>query len=142
MRSALAGLPVHFVHNPDHATGLSTSLIAGVAALPADASGVLILLGDMPFVSAATCDRLIARFAQASTPPEAIIPVHRGREGNPVLIGRSLFAELAGLRGDAGARKLLAQPGRRLMLCDVGDDGIGIDVDTREALSALGLRRD
>ena len=49
---ALAGLPVTFVHNPDFAEGLSTSLKAGIAAVPAEADGAIVCLGDMPQVSA------------------------------------------------------------------------------------------
>src|SRR5436309_1792033 len=60
---ALAGLPVTFVHNPDFADGLSTSLKAGIAAVAADAAdadGAIVCLGDMPQVSAALIDRLIS----------------------------------------------------------------------------------
>src|SRR5262245_23970931 len=59
VEQALAGLPVKFVHNPDFADGLSTSLKAGIAAVPADSDGALVALGDMPQVSAALIDRLI-----------------------------------------------------------------------------------
>src|SRR2546423_10960994 len=62
IEATLAGLPVTFVHNPDYAEGLSTSLKAGIAALPAEADGAIVLLGDMPQVDAALIDRLIAAF--------------------------------------------------------------------------------
>jgi CTP:molybdopterin cytidylyltransferase MocA len=53
---------VTFVHNPDFADGLSTSLKAGVAALPEDIDGTIVCLGDMPQVDAALIDRLLAGF--------------------------------------------------------------------------------
>src|SRR5262249_28167518 len=56
---ALARLPVTFVHNPNYAEGLGTSLKAGVAALPAEVDGAVICLGDMPQVDAALIDQLI-----------------------------------------------------------------------------------
>ena len=59
VEAALAGLPVDFVHNPDFADGLGTSLKTGIAALPAQADGVIVCLGDMPQVDAAMIDRLI-----------------------------------------------------------------------------------
>src|SRR5205814_5185404 len=59
---ALAGLPVAFVHNPDFAEGLSTSLKAGIQAVPGDADGVIVTLGDMPQVTPKLIDRLIAAF--------------------------------------------------------------------------------
>jgi molybdenum cofactor cytidylyltransferase len=52
LMEALAGRPVQFVHAEDYAEGLSASLKAGVAAVPPEAEGVLIALGDMPLVSA------------------------------------------------------------------------------------------
>ena len=51
VRAALAGRPVIWAHNPDYASGLSSSLAAGLAALPEDAEGVVIGLGDMPRAS-------------------------------------------------------------------------------------------
>ena len=62
VEAALAGLPVRFVHNPDFAEGLGTSLKAGIAAVPADADGAIVCLGDMPQVDAALIDQLIAAF--------------------------------------------------------------------------------
>jgi molybdenum cofactor cytidylyltransferase len=50
--SALAGLDFVAVHNPAFAQGLSTSLKAGIAALPLEVRGAVILLADMPFVTA------------------------------------------------------------------------------------------
>ena len=97
VRSALAGLDVTFVANPDFAQGLSTSLKAGLRALPGEADGALILLGDMPRIAAADLDRLIAAFADEGG--EAIIaPLHEGKRGNPVRMAARLF------RGDAGTR--------------------------------------
>src|SRR5947199_7324212 len=58
---ALAGLPVTFVHNPDFADGLSTSLKTGIAAVAADAAdadGAIVCLGDMPQGRAKLIDRL------------------------------------------------------------------------------------
>src|SRR6185295_7826809 len=48
VEAALAGLPVKLVHNPDFAEGLGTSLKTGIAAVPEDADGAIVCLGDMP----------------------------------------------------------------------------------------------
>ncbi|MBV9522677.1 MAG: molybdopterin-binding/glycosyltransferase family 2 protein, partial [Alphaproteobacteria bacterium] len=58
LERALAGLPVRFVHNDDFAEGLSTSLKAGIKAVPAEVDGAIVTLGDMPQVSAKLIDRL------------------------------------------------------------------------------------
>src|SRR5262249_48240423 len=62
VETALAGLAVRLVHNPDYAEGLSTSVKAGLAALPAEAEAAIVCLGDMPQVTSALIDRLIAAF--------------------------------------------------------------------------------
>ena len=93
VEAALAGLPVRFVHNPDYAEGLGTSLKTGIAAVPADADGAIVCLGDMPQVDAALIDRLIAAFD-----PErgalVVVPTIDGRRGNPVVWSRRFFHDL------------------------------------------------
>jgi len=129
--AALAGLDVRFLHNPDYADGLSTSLRAGVAALP-EAEGAVVLLGDMPEASAAVVNALIASF-EASPGALAAVALYGGRRGNPVLLGRALFAEVARLSGDEGARGLLAGLApERIAAVEVTEAGVTKDVDTPE----------
>ncbi len=135
--SSVADLDLFVVHNPAYAEGLSGSLKAGVAALPESVRGVVILLADMPFVTAGVIDRLIACFEAAPIEPDAVVPLKDGRQGNPVLIGRNLFPEVAKLEGDRGAKALLAGQGRLILDCPIDDAGIEIDVDTREILAGL-----
>jgi molybdenum cofactor cytidylyltransferase len=130
VEAALAGLDLRFAHNPDYAEGLATSLRAGVAALPADSVGALILLGDMPEASAATADALIAAF-EAMPGALAAVAVYQGRRGNPVLLGSGLFGEVARLSGDEGARGLLlGLPPERIASVEVTEAGVRKDVDT------------
>ncbi len=129
VKAVLAGLPVIFVDNPDFSTGLSSSLKCGVRNLPAGCEGVLVLLGDMPFVGPPIIDRLIGAFA----PERAIcVPVHRGRRGHPVLWARRFFAGLLALEGDAGAKQLMALHRDLVYELEVDDDAIHIDIDTKE----------
>jgi molybdenum cofactor cytidylyltransferase len=135
LRAALAGLDVSFVHNPDYAEGLATSLRVGAAALPAAAAGAVVLLGDMPEASAAVVDALIAAF-EATPGALAAVALHDGKRGNPVLLGRALFAEVARLAGDEGARGLLAAlPPERIVSVEVADAGVTKDVDRPEDLA-------
>ncbi|HYE49098.1 MAG TPA: molybdopterin-binding/glycosyltransferase family 2 protein [Azospirillaceae bacterium] len=136
VRAALAGLPVSFVHAADHAEGLSASLKAGLRALPAEAEGVLVCLGDMPRVPPAVLDRLAA----AWNPLEGraiCVPTFQGRRGNPVLWDRRLVPEMLELTGDQGARGLMARHADQLCEVAVETDGVLLDVDTPEALAAL-----
>jgi molybdenum cofactor cytidylyltransferase len=130
VRTALAGLDLGFVANPDFAEGLSTSLKAGIAAVPAACDGALVLLGDMPRIEASHLDRLIEAFA----PGAIVVPVHEGRQGNPVLWPRSLFAEIMQLQGDAGAKGRIAAHRERVREVDVGTNAIFADVDTPDEM--------
>lgn len=132
VRAALAGLDVGFVHNAGHAEGLSTSLRAGLAALPTDCEGAVVLLGDMPGVSAELIDRLIAAFT-AQPDAAAIVPVSEGERGNPALLSRALFAKAAALSGDRGARKLIDEASAAVVEIPAGE-AARADIDTREAL--------
>ena len=105
VKRSLSGFGVTCVHADDFADGMSASLRRGVAALPKNCEGALICLGDMPWVSFETLDRLVAAFRTA--PSAAVVPVYKGRRGNPVLLGPTLFPEIARLSGDRGARDLL-----------------------------------
>src|SRR5256885_11985749 len=100
---ALAGLPVTFVHNPDFAAGLSTSLKTGIGAVPAQADGAIVCLGDMPQVSAKLIDRLIAGFDPGGG-ALVVIPTIAGKRGNPVLWSRRFFPDLA--EGRSGERRV------------------------------------
>lgn len=121
-------------HNADYAAGMAGSLKLGIAALAPELEGVVILLADMPRVSGALIDRLIARYETAEADVDAVVPACAGRWGNPVLLSRRLFPAIAALRGDDGARGLLRQADRRVLVCDVEDEAIFFDVDTPAAL--------
>jgi len=130
----LAGLPVMFVHNRDFAEGLSTSVRAGIAAVPGGAGAALVMLGDMPLVGPQILDALLDAFD-----PDAgrliVLPVADGRRGNPVLWDRRFFDALAKLEGDVGARHLIAAHAEAVVEIEVEGPGAFLDVDTPEALS-------
>lgn len=127
----LAGQPVEFVENPDYRSGMAGSIGCGVGALPASATGVLICLGDMPEVAAATLDRLIEA-ASKITDRDILVPVESGRRGNPVLFGRRWFDRLGELEGDRGAKRLVDENPDRVIEVAVDDSGIFVDYDGDE----------
>jgi molybdenum cofactor cytidylyltransferase len=136
VHGALSGLPLSWVHNPAYADGLASSLKAGLDALPADLAGVLVCLGDMPAVTADHLARLLAAFDPIEG--RAIcVPVHRGKRGNPVLLGSQLFDEMRELSGDSGARSLVARHDEWVCEVPMPDDAVLTDVDTAEALARL-----
>lgn len=130
--AAIEGLPVQLAENPAWAAGQSTSVRAGITALPPTADGALVLLGDQPLVSSA----LIAGLVEFAAPDAIVAPQVAGRRGNPVLFGRSHFAELMSLTGDFGARRLLSEHPVITVEWDSAD--AFLDVDTPEDLRRIG----
>jgi molybdenum cofactor cytidylyltransferase len=136
VEAALAGLPVRFVHNPDYAEGLGTSLKAGIAAVPAEADGAIVCLGDMPQVDAGLIDKLLAAFD-----PErgalVVVPTFDGKRGNPVVWSRRFFHDLMAIQGDIGARYLIGSYAEAVVEVPVAGEAALIDVDTPESFSAV-----
>jgi molybdenum cofactor cytidylyltransferase len=131
----LAGRKVNIVRNPDFAQGMSTSLRAGIAALPAEAEAAVVLLADMPRISAVQVDRVIDAFEAKR--PAIVVPQREGRRGNPILWPREFFAAMQAVGGDQGARGLLEANAQRIRSVDMDDDAIHADVDTPDTLRAL-----
>jgi len=136
VKDALAGLDTGFAENPDYRSGLASSLQAAIASAPREADGVLVLLGDMPGVSTADMDRMIAAFAASGASP-VVRASHQGKRGNPVILPRSLFAAVARLEGDTGARHLIEADGQVVVDVEIGE-GAFVDVDTPDALKKAG----
>src|SRR5262245_332030 len=139
VRAALAGLDVACIDNPDYASGLSSSLKAGIASLPNEVVGALIALGDMPSIKVADLMRLLAAF-DAAAARAIIVPVHNGQRGNPVLWPADLFPLLMQLAGDAGARQLFASHADRIAEVALDDAAVLLDIDTPEILAQLRAR--
>jgi molybdenum cofactor cytidylyltransferase len=135
VEKALAGLKVKFVRNPDFAAGLASSVKTGIAAVPANADGAVVCLGDMPLIDSRLIDRLIEAFAPDRGDLIAV-PVSDGRRGNPVLWSRRFFTELMALDGDIGARHLIARHAEAVAEVPVEGHGAFLDIDTPEALAA------
>ena len=136
VEAALAGLPVRFVHNPGYADGLGTSLKAGIAAVPADADGAVVCLGDMPQVDSPLIDKLLASFD-----PErgalVVVPNFDGRRGNPVVWSRRFFNDLMSIQGDIGARHLISSYAEAVAEVPVAGEAALTDIDTPESFSAV-----
>ena len=134
VKAALKDLKLTFVHNPDFAQGLSTSMKAGLAGLPPDIDGAVVLLGDMPRIAPGEIDRLIAHF----NPVEGraiVVPTRKGKRGNPVLLGKQMFLDLARVEGDSGARDVIAAHPDLVAEAEMDTDGVLTDIDTPQALA-------
>jgi molybdenum cofactor cytidylyltransferase len=126
-RAALGKRPVQVVVNPDWAEGQSTSVRAGLAALPANVSGALFPLVDQPGITPDLTNALIKRH-QATLAP-VIWPEYQGRRGNPVLFDRDIFPHLVRLKGDTGGRPVLQAYARHAERVPAPDPGVLFDID-------------
>jgi CTP:molybdopterin cytidylyltransferase MocA len=142
------------VHNPRWATGMGSSLVAGLTALashiptvpghptvpaphvshdPIDA--VVIALADQPLVGPDAVARLIEAYRDGA--PVAVA-AYQGRPRNPVLIARRHWPEVIELStGDVGARPFLRAHPELVTLVECGDTGRPDDVDTAEDLARV-----
>jgi CTP:molybdopterin cytidylyltransferase MocA len=135
VRGALAGLEVEIAECPDWPEGIAASIRAGLAGLPGDLEGALLLLADQPRVDSALLDALLQRFEAPGI--ERVGCRYGGAIGVPAVFARRHFAALSALRGDRGARVLLEAGGPDRALVDT--DQPLADVDTPEAAAALGV---
>lgn len=131
--AALEGLCCRIVTAPDWQEGMAASLRAGIAALAPEACGVCVFLGDMPLVPVGLCADLAALAEAASY---AARPVVAGKPGHPAAFLRVAFADLAGLKGDTGANRLLAGRTSGVAYLASDDPGALIDIDTCADLAA------
>ena len=90
---------------------------------------MVVCLGDMPRVTCAHIDRLIAAY-EPRQDRAVCVPTFRGKRGNPVLWDRRFFFELMELKGDVGARHLIGEHERLLCEVTMDDESVLTDVDT------------
>lgn len=119
---SVAGRDTVLLHDELDA-GMGRSIAAGVAASSA-ASGWLVLPGDMPLVQVSTLRKVAAQLAH----DPVVYAQHRGQRGHPVGFSAELYSELIALRGDEGARRLLARFAAQPVPVD--DPGVLLDIDT------------
>ncbi|MCL4187246.1 MAG: nucleotidyltransferase family protein [Rhodobacteraceae bacterium] len=131
-RAALAGLPVQTVEVAEAAEGMGASLRAGVSALPAGTTAVLVLLADLPEIEAGDLARLLSAHAAW---PGAILrgTAEDGRPGHPVLFPAAFLPALRLVAGDAGARELLAAHAGQVRPVPLPGARAVTDLDTPEA---------
>ena len=136
VRAALAGLPVTLVSNPDYASGMATSLVAGLSALDAGAGGMLVMLADMPGITSKHLVKLIRAF-EAEAGHAVVRAAAEGQRGNPVILPRETFAAVRQLVGDVGARHIVERSGLPVIDVELGA-AARLDLDTPEAIVAAG----
>ena len=131
--TALAGLAVRTVHAPAFAEGMATSLRRGLETLDGMVDAVLIALGDQPGVRPDAYRRVAARWSEARA--AIVMPRYAGSAApaHPTLFDRLVFDELRALRGDVGARAVIARDASRVVTVPL-EWPAPSDVDTADDL--------
>jgi molybdenum cofactor cytidylyltransferase len=135
VRAALPAGEYQTIVNAEYASGMSTSLHAGIAALPPEVAGAVILLADQPLITGEIVAQVIAK-ARASG-REIVMASFGGRRGTPVYFARTLFAELLAVTGDEGGRAVIARQPADVAVVDFADEVAALDVDDPEQYARL-----
>ncbi|MGB1212945.1 MAG: NTP transferase domain-containing protein [Pikeienuella sp.] len=128
--ASLLGLDIKAIENPLAVEGMGASIRAGMSAISSKADAVLISLADMPDLTTAGYDSLIAAFSPEDGREIIRASDGGGTPGNPVMFGRRFFESLRALEGDEGARHILAA--HRDLICLIGIEGATTDLDAPE----------
>ena len=124
-----------FALNPDPDRGMLSSLHCGLAAVPANAAGVMFAPVDHPHLEASTLETLAAHFEKTRAP--VTVPVYRGEHGHPVCIARPLVDELLALPFTAMASDVIHRYAGQTCYFDIDDRAVVTDIDDPAAYAGL-----
>ena len=128
---------MEFYLAPDSAAGMAHSLANAIGKLPT-CEGVIIFLGDMPYLGKATIEQLLAAFKKHRDLAPIIVPtidaknstgVNETLSGHPVIFSAAYFDQLARLTGDNGAKPVIKGHPDNVIRVMVNDPGILQDID-------------
>ena len=134
-----AGLSsVRFIRNDQYESGMSSSVRVGIKALPTDSEAVFITPADLPLFSVQTVQALLRSMGHHS----AIIPVHRGKKGHPVLISRKAATRCLSIVSEKALYDTLIEFKSATVFLDVEDEGTLMDIDLPEEYDRIRTRYD
>jgi molybdenum cofactor cytidylyltransferase len=116
------------VENAGYEQGISSSILTGLSHAEKNYDHVMILLGDMPYITSGVINRLVCGYLESGLPLGALRV--RGKRSHPVIIGRPLFPALHQLKGDQGARDLFISHRDQVCLVEPSENFDDRDIDT------------
>jgi len=131
----LRSYPVSPVYNPDFERGMLSSVERGLAELPGEARGALIVLGDQPSIPASVIDRVIDVFKSGGK--GIVLPSYRGRRGHPAIIDLKYRREIETLDPAVGLRQLMLRHPGDILEVAVRTPKILKDIDRPEEYREL-----
>ena len=131
--SSAADLKV--VVNQNYELGMASSLRMGLSAIDGRIDAALVVLADQPFIRPETFVRIVDEYRSSNA--QIVIPQYKGVRGNPVLLDRSVFAEVVALEGDIGCRAIFGSHLEGIVKAEVDDEGILLDIDNKDDYERL-----
>lgn len=139
IRHALEGYGITCAHNPDYPAGMTTSIRVGVEVASADASGFMICLSDLPLITSAELNHLIAAFREANEQNDCHIirPIYKDTPGNPVLFPASYRTDIIANQEMTGCKNLIRQNQNLVLDLEMPTDHVLRDIDTPDTYLSL-----
>ena len=119
---------VKVVVNPFLKKGMSSSIRRGLQTLHSNCQGILIALGDQPYLKTRTINALIRAFDSGKE--GIVIPSFHGKKGHPVIFHHKYKKALLNLKGDVGGRSILQKYPKDVRVVPVKSEGVVKDIDT------------
>lgn len=125
---------VKTVYNKHFATGMTSSIKAGVEIVSSEADGIMICLADMPFINPNQYNQIIKGFNQAkqSNPGAIVIPCYHGKRGNPVIFSTTYKSEILSHEKMEGCKGLIKDHQQNVTEINLNSNFITQDIDTQE----------
>ena len=101
----LRGLSCRTVVNPEFERGMNSSSRFGIAAVPAGPAAAVVLLADMPLVTAEMIAALVERYRGSGAP--LVISEFGEVQAPPTLYDRSLFPEMSAPEGEGCGKRVI-----------------------------------
>jgi molybdenum cofactor cytidylyltransferase len=121
---------IKVIINPHYKRGMSTSIRQGVQTIAPGSEGILIALGDQPFIKTRTINAMIKAFARGKD--GIIVPSFKGKRGHPVIFHRRFRRELLNLKGDAGGKSIVERHPGEILDIPLKSEGVVKDIDLWE----------
>lgn len=128
MRALLQGKNVKVLIHPNPRRGMSSSIQRGLQSIHPKSKGILIALGDQPFLKTRTINALIRAFNKGDK--GIVVPFYHGRRGHPVIFHQRYKKELMDLKGDVGGKSIIERHPEDIQRVLVKSAGVVKDIDT------------
>ncbi len=138
VKEKLKGKRVRVVENSSYHEGMGTSIRAGLAAVPPEASAIMIYLADQPLLEPDDLNQLIRAFAEAKDKNKSIVvPFFRGQRGNPVILDSCYKEAILEIVGDMGCKHVIKRNPDKVLVVEMETDHVLRDIDRIEDYEEL-----